>query len=96
MSTDNSASDTTVVAELGSSINLTCLTTINKPVIKYSWSKDGTFIQETVTSILTINNVSFDDIGQYGCSVVSDACTVAPSASTQLNTRCKLSIQYIH
>ena len=71
---------------LGSSLSLTCLSSLSSNVM-FSWTHNGTTIRQPspingTDSRLTISNVSFSDGGSYVCIVMSGSLSVTSNTAT--------------
>ena len=56
-----------VTADAGSDVTLTVTASGDPDDIAYIWKKNGMIIPGETSNILTLNDVSGDDIGQYEC-----------------------------
>ena len=75
------------ILELNSTISFSCRASISSN-ITFSWTRNGESVsQSSLTtagdiSILTITNVTHDDIGSYVCTASSGSLSVQSNAAT--------------
>ena len=75
------------ILELNSTISFRCRASISFN-ITFSWTHNGESVSQSLlttasdTSILTITNVTHDDIGSYVCTVSSGSLSVQSNAAS--------------
>ena len=74
-------------AEIGSTVTLTCTSSILSSDVTFTWTHNGTNFrqQQPVNSItirLTISNVSYSDSGTYACIIERGKLSVTSNIAT--------------
>ena len=74
-------------SKIGSSVTLTCRSSISSADVTFIWTHNGTIISNhqvanSYTSTLTISNVQYSDTGSYACAVAKGSLSVTSHTAT--------------
>ena len=74
-------------SKIGSSVTLTCISSISSADVTFTWTHNGTAIRNhratnSYTHRLTISNIQYSDTGSYACTVTKGSLSVTSRTAT--------------